>query len=305
MLGYNLADLIIKKLRVSGFNSSIIEDEVLTDNTTVKGFLVDEIEFHNYEIQSNSNFTIEVDKDDYCRALITDFYKCKVRIEEQKKSVEVLLANDCQIAWILVSMYYCCFFIANEISKLYGEFITNLSESDMLYILSETNYEDAIGFTNYIESFNSYRVEVCHSAYDHLLLLKFTKSSPKPHSVVWNNLKKIMSKLKIKEDASLFHHYSLLIAIVGSDRGWDSPSKIRNDWNYTHADLYGEKGSRLGKKFLKNANSRDAAFSWANSRKVKPHEENKVVSIAYLYYVLIESYERFSEVLENKSFNQF
>lgn len=303
MLGYNLADLIIKRLRVSGFNPSITENETFTDNTTVKGFLVDEIEFHTYEIQSNSNFTIEVDKENYCRALITEFYKCKIRIEEQKRSIEVLLENDSQIAWILVSIYYCCFFIANEISKLCGEFITNLSESDMLYILSETNYENAIGFTDYIESYNSYKVEVCHSDYDHLLLLKFTKSSPKPHSVVWSNLKKITSKLKIKEDASLFHHYSLLIAIIGNDRGWDSPSKVRNDWNYMHADLYGEKGNRLGKKFLKNANSRQAAFSWANSRKINPHEENKVASIAYLYHVLIEAYERFSEVLENKNFS--
>ena len=303
MLGYNLADLIIKRLRVSGFNSSIIENETFTDNMTVKGFMVDQMEFHTYEIQSNSHFTIEVNKEDYCKALITDFYKCKVRIEEQKKSIEVLLANKSQIAWVLVSMYYCCFFIANEISKLYGEFITNFSEDNMLYILSEANYGDAIGFTQYIESYNSYKVEVCQSDYENLLLLKFIKSSPKPHSVVWNNLKKITSKLKIKEDASLFHHYSLLIAIIGNDRGWDSPSKIRNDWNYTHADLYGEKGSRLGKNFLKNANSRQAAFSWANSRKISPHEENKVASIAYLYYVLLEAYERFSEVLESKSSN--
>lgn len=298
MLGHKIAMLLIKRIKISGLNSSTMQKGNFTGKATIKSFLVDQTEFHSYEIQNNSRFTIEVNKEDYCEALITDFYKCSVRIQEQKKNIEGLIASNAQVAWVLVSMYYCCFFIANEVSKLYGEYIINLSKTDMSFILSMTDYSNEAFLDSEVQSYNSFKVEVAQSDYDDLLLLKLTKSSPKPHSIVWSNLNKIIRKMKIKENDSLFHYHSLLIAVLSKERGWDLPSTIRNNWNYSYAELYGEKGSRLGEKFLKNANNSTATFSWANNRRIKPHDENKVASIAYLYHILIEAYNEFFKFLE-------
>ena len=135
MIGHDIANLVLKKVQVTeSFSYDSTHKPFAKD--TIKNFLVDEVEPHDYEIENNNNFSIEVTSNSYSHALISDYYFCNERIRQQKESIEHLVQAESQVAWILVSVYYCSFFLANEISKLYGSFIVNFSREDMEYILS-------------------------------------------------------------------------------------------------------------------------------------------------------------------------
>ena len=203
-----------------------------------------------------------------------------------------MVQAESQVAWILVSVYYCSFFLANEISKLYGSFIVNFSREDMEYILSQSKYDKPREFNEKIDDYNnSYRLQVSQAAYDGYVKLKFSKSSPKPHQAVWKNLEGVLNNLDLND--SLLHHKNLLKSILSQEQSsWDSPNKIRNDWNYKYASYYSEKGDTLGNQFLKLLKDSKSAFSWGGNRRLYPYPENNVASIAYIYHILFEAHNR-------------
>lgn len=287
MIGNDIAKLIFKKVLI---DSTILNEANKNSgqSNSVKELLIDESEYNSYEILDNSTINIEVDKDSYASALVYDYRSNIVRIEEQNKNTYHLLKSNAQVAWVIVTMYYSNYFMANELSKLYGNFIINLPESTVRFILHKSDYQNSKAFAESIQQYNSYRIEVNQSDYESKLLLKFTKSSPKPHQVVWHNLSSILSKMEVSD--SLFQHYDLLLSILDGNRGWAIPSIIRNEWNYSSAKYYGKKGDELAQKFIQLANKPSSAFGWGNDRRVQPHEHNKVASIAYIFHVLEEAF---------------
>lgn len=289
MIGHDIANLVLKKVQmVEPFSYNSTNKPFPKD--TIKNFLVDESETHEYEIENNHNFTIEVASSSYSTALISDYYFCNERIKQQKKNIENLIQTTSQIAWILVSVYYCNFFLANEISKLYGSFIVNFSREDMEYILNNSQYDKPHEFNEKIDDYNnSYRLQVSQATYEGFVKLVFSKSSPKPHQAVWKNLKDILRSLNL--DDNLLHHGILLNDILSQEKqNWDAPNKIRNDWNYKHASYYSDKGDSLGTQFLKILKDSNSAFSWGANRRLHPHPENQVASLAYIYHILLESH---------------
>ena len=291
MIGHEIANLVLKKIQVTeSFSYSSTNKPFAKD--TVKNFLVDEVEVHEYEIENNYNFSLEVSSSSYSHALISDYYFCNERIKQQKESIEHLIQAKSQVAWILVSVYYCSFFLANEISKLYGSFIVNFSREDMEYILSNSQYDKPHEFNEKIDDYNnSYKLQVSQSAYDGFVKLNFSKSSPKPHQAVWKNLEAVLKNLNLND--SLLHHNNLLKEILSHEqKGWDAPNKIRNDWNYKYASYYSDKGDTLGDQFLKILKDSNSAFSWGGNRRLYPHPENNVASIAYIYHILLEAHGR-------------
>lgn len=289
MIGHNIADLILKELNILKPYLSEIDKRNL-NNTSIKGFLVDINEMHSYKIINNRNFSIEVKKEDYTYALMSDYWICRNRIIEQKNNVNILSSGDCQAAWLLITIYYCCFFIANQLSKLYGCYIVNFSKDDMEWIISQAEYSDCSQLVSSIESNNSYEVKVNQSEYEDLLLLNFIKSSPKPHLIVWKNLNSILKKLRLND--SLVNHLRLLNNILESKSGWESPNKIRNDWNYVYPDYYADKGNNISENFKKILAQSKSAFSWGSNRRVAPDDNNIVSSMAYIYHILNEADDR-------------
>mgnify|MGYP003600593984 CR=1 FL=1 len=288
MIGHDIANLVMKKTVIS---KSFDLGNVISSypKGSIKKFMLDGSELNTYSIENNQCFSIEVKTEDYSNALISDYYNCNNRIIEQKNNIKNLIDTDSQVAWILISMYYCNFYAANEISKLYGNFIVNFSKEDMESILFQSQYNNPCEFISSLQNYNSFRLEVAQSDYEGFTLLKFEKSSPKPQQAVWSNLDSIIRNLPVSD--TLLHHHQLLQKILNSKKGWDNPSRTRNEWNYTNANYYGEKGDRLGDQFKKIMTSASSAFSWGSNRKIYPHDENKVASIAYIYFILLEAHD--------------
>lgn len=296
MIQEDLAKQVLKNL--SHFKlAPVTDNRNYYFKDTLKQCLLDSIGSSTITVESNSKLTIQISSEEFGKSLFSDFHFGRIRIEEQIKNVNNLLASNSQVSWIITTAYYACYFMAVEIAKLYGEFIINLSEDELKKLLSSS--ESPNKCTIIPESRNSYKISVKQSSNpDSFLDLHLNKEGSHPHQIVWINLFGIINKLKI--DDSLLPHKNLLLDICHPNRDrWKLPSAIRNEWNYTYADYYSDRGTDLGKKFLSIIRSADSAMGWASLRTIQPTEVNITASIAYLYHCLSQTIVK----LDNR-FNQ-
>lgn len=292
MIRRKLASLITKQNSSHGIKPSWNNSNSFKYKDTIKNTLLDISSNISISFIENSDFSIEMSDEDYSLSLSADSYYGKKRIDEQTNNVKCLLNNNCQPAWIIISTYYACFYLANELAKFYGIYIMNFSSSELRDLLFKAVDPQPQYFN--LDSTNiSYRVIVSHSDYDSLIKLSFHRQSIKPHFEVWENLFNIINKLKdskdLEDNSDLASHLALCYSVCRGKDGWEKPSTIRNLWNYTHPYYFDQKGTDLAKKFISCIKNNNAAMSWGSNRNLKSHHEDIVTSIAYLYHVLNDS----------------
>lgn len=256
---------------------------------TIKNILTDPANDLSFEFIDINNFSVEMSSELYRDALFSDYHFGKQRIEEQIKNLQVQVQNSCQTSWVLVTSYYAAFFMATEITKLCGKFIINFSESDMneIAIRSLTPLSSDIFFN---ESNYSYQAIIKNSDYEKRIKILFTRKSPRVHVEVWKSIADIVKNIEIDDNGN--HLKELFLNICdGNDERWHKPSRIRNDWNYRHANYYGDKGQDLGDLFYKNIRSYSSSMSWAGNRTLQPHEKNIVAGMSYIFHILYKSIE--------------
>lgn len=254
----------------------------------IKSFITDDSRQHTFDFITAKEFSLEVDVEDYNKALFSDYYYSNFRIREQVKNVENLIDSSSQIAWILVSVYYCNFFIANELSRLYGKYVVNFNIDDMRFITNNSNHADATGFINGLRSNTACNVVVTgDGAGSNKLTITFKIGSSGAHEAVWHNMSEVMDKVKVEDN--LKQHKRILKNIFCKSSGWQSPSKIRNDWNYRFPAYFSGKGNNIGALFSSNLSNKEQAYTWANFITLSPSEENICASMAYIYHVLNDS----------------
>ena len=292
MLGNKLASSIFKKMSSMGINLKVPNQDSYFQ--TIKDFLLDSKNMNDFAIQNLTNFYIDVAIDDYNGCLLVDYHSARERIIQQKNNLEVLYKNSMQPAWIIITAYYCNFFIANELSKLYGRYIVNFSRKEMSTIIKQSNYSAQFILRDLDEN-NSYEVEVSNSEYDNFVRLKFNKKSPKPHKIVWENLSKLIKDII----ADVTHEKLLFENIIKGDNNWQNPSQIRNNWNYRYSEYYSTKGNALGSNFLKIISNKSSTLNHFNNRRIQPTDINLASSIAFIYYLLLEAFEDIDRKFEN------
>jgi hypothetical protein len=281
-----LAKQILKNLSSLNLAPPKTSDYYFKD--TLKQFLLESIGNSIIAIESSNKLKFEVKAEEFAITLFSDFYFGYMRIKEQINNVNNLIESGCQVAWIVTTTYYACYFMAVEITKLYGVFIINLSKDELSNIVNSSTNKNNSTIT--IDINNSFRVSICSSSYDNILDLHLVREASRPHQIVWTNFSQVLRKLSV--DDKLLHHKTLLIDICdNSKKKWKLPSSVRNEWNYTYADYYSDRGTALGEKFLSIIKKSDSAMNWASQRKLQPDENNTTASIAYLYHCLSEATE--------------
>ncbi|MEK8047088.1 hypothetical protein [Ideonella margarita] len=250
---------------------------------TVKSILSDASAHREVSFIGPNLFQITIAAGEYTEAIFNDLYFGSQRINQQCRNIECLLDSNAQSAWILVTAYYAAYFMANDISKVNGRFIINLSEADFLGILSAQQPSLQNGVT--VEANNPFFVIAEHGQMSGEIVLTLKKSSPKPHQIAWSNFSQIAGKIKITDERLTY--LTLLQSIVSAgNSGWETPSTVRNTWNYSQSNYYGEKGDEVGKIFSSIIKSPKSAFSWARNNNLKPSRENLAASVAYVYHIL-------------------
>jgi hypothetical protein len=281
-----LAKQILKNLSSLNLAPPKTSDYYFKD--TLKQFLLESIGNSTITIESSNKLKFEVKAEEFAITLFSDFYFGYMRIKEQINNVNNLIESGCQVAWIVTTTYYACYFMAVEITKLYGVFIINLSKDELSNIMNSSTNKNNSTIT--IDINNSFQVSIRSSSYDNILDLHLVREASRPHQIVWTNFSQVLRRLSV--DDKLLHHKTLLIDICdNSKKKWKLPSSVRNEWNYTYADYYSDRGTALGEKFLSIIKKSDSAMNWASQRKLQPDENNTTASIAYLYHCLSEATE--------------
>lgn len=288
MIQEELAKQILKNL--SSLKLSPPTNNNYRFKDTLKQCLLDSVGDSTITLEATNKLKIEIKKEEFNLALFSDFYFGHIRIKEQIKNVDNLLNASSQVAWIVTTAYYACYFMAVEIAKLHGEFIINFSADEFTTILNNSSNPNGLSVIS--DSNNSFKVLVKSSNYENFLDLQLTKEGSKPHQIVWINLCKIIRKLNIND--CLLHHQNLLTSICDNSNNsrWQLPSSVRNEWNYTYANYYSNTGTDLGNKFLSIIKNSDSAMKWANLRTIQPDEQNVTASVAYLYHCLCQTIEK-------------
>jgi len=293
MFEIEISDLVFGKLNALGFKPSDIPDHY-SFSSSFKETLAHSAIDKQVNIISSSHIEIILSKSDYLNAIITDIHFGKVRVEKQIESIKGQLKRDDQVAWVLVSTYYACYFLCNEISKISGQFITNLSPDGLARLISFTKGSN----TSLIDTTqaSTFAVSVSLGENENEVRLNLKKTGAKPHKVAWTNIKGILAQIKVTENKRSAKE--LLDKIVSSnEQKWMLPSELRNEWNYSATHYYGETGCKRGKKFLylmKNASS----YNWARRIGIKPTDENQVCSLAYVYECLSSAHTRIIKRLD-------
>lgn len=250
---------------------------------TIKSIFGDPNAHKEVSFLSPHTLQITVAAGEYTQAVFNDLYFGHMRVNEQCKNLECLLNSNAQPAWTLVTAYYAAYFMVNDISKVNGRFVTNLSDSDFYGLLSTQT--SLFQSTVKVEINNPFFVTVEHGQMSGEIILSLRKSSPKPHQVAWSNFSQIANKIEIDDERLTY--LTLLKSIISSeDSGWKTPSAVRNIWNYNQSNYFGEKGDEIGRTFSSIIKSPKSTFGWARNNNLKPSRENLAASIAYIYHIL-------------------
>lgn len=254
-----------------------------TPSETIKNLIIEDSLGKEVEIPTDKTIKITIKSGQYIESLFTDLYFGKVRIDQQRETLRQLL--DCQShpAWVLVTAYYASFFMAIELSKIAGRFMTNIDDLSLQHLMQQSLNSQTIAD---IEKYNSFAVRAKPGDLTGETILELRKHSPRPHVIAWENFRSLFASIDNTQKSII-----LLTAILRENSGWAIPSEIRNSWNYSNPAYFGGYGSEMGKEFISVIKDSSSAFKWAGRNKLSASEENKATSIGFLYHVLSSTYD--------------
>lgn len=253
---------------------------------TLKEVLVNTHVPKEVSIINSSFLEVTMQKSDYLSALMTDIHFGKERVANQTLNMSCQVENEQHPAWLLVSTYYASYFLACDIAKICGQFITNIPSSGVKELLTQVTNGSSSQFN--LEGDASFAANVSRGRYENEIVIKLNKTAAKPHKVAWSNLFGIIRDIKCNDPNIGLDR---LKEIVDSNNTrWRLPSTIRNEWNYSSTHYYGEKGTELANSFITLMKNSNSSFKRFSNNTLHPNEENITASIAFVYETLNAAY---------------
>lgn len=252
----------------------------------MKATLISEACVNEVDVVGASSIHIVMSKSDYVAAIINELYFGAKRVATQCENVRQLDAVNAQAAWLVVTAYYACFFIANDIARASGRFTINLSHDELSAILRSSKCSNSKGMVP--EANNSFFANVKIGEMDGEVQLELRKHASKPHLIAWSNFHELIrAAIKyISDDDSRIKHFHLIEKLLSGDGRWERPSSVRNTWNYTSAMYFAEYGDIDAKLFRSLIKSEKSCLGWGQNNLLYPDQKNLCASIAYLFHIL-------------------
>ncbi len=261
-----------------------VEEREYKPSTNLKRSILDDPNI-TIKITSKSNFDIYIKFEDYHEILANSFYYNNERFKIQFKELSKL-KDSYSIAWCLITMYYATFFASNEISNLAGYFNFNFdtNEKNKLFEKNEDlNSETSLLFKQ-SETKNFFgKLSLCDEP--NTIRISCSSGGGKPHELSWNSLSKLLTYDNINSD--VFARTNRLKNILNNKKNWKRPNSIRNEWNYSKAELYSSHNKQYIFDLKKYFNSYIELKRWAEGRNQYPMGENDdFISLMFLLNVL-------------------
>jgi hypothetical protein len=258
-------------------------DEIKQDDGLKSNILDDPL--FSITINSSNAFTVSAPSEHIRKSLLRDYYYGISRIDKQWKNT-ITLNNENSTAWALVSAYYCSFFSAIEAIRISGTHLLTLStaEAEKFFtpqggphvqkLISRKNFKGIIS-----KDFSK---------------IGYTTNGEKPHQAAWNQLNKDVLSLISDNDSSL-NEINKFKNMCGGKQGWETPSEIRNRWNYRDPMYFSDLGLNSNSPFHKIIADQNEASDWIKSMATIRNEKDSAASIAtltqLLYAALQDSYK--------------
>ncbi len=237
------------------------------------------------KIVEKNKFHIYMDFIDFHEILINNFYynnrRFKIQISEANK-----LKNSQSIAWLLITMYYGAYFASNEIANLAGYFNFNFdkNEKNILFTKNEAiNNRVALEFKE--SDVKNFYGEMSLCSEPNTIKITCINGGGKPHELSWYNLAKLLSF--DSSDSDVIARTRRFKKIMTSDKKWKRPNSIRNEWNYSKAELYVEENKENLANIQKYFNQYRELKRWAEIRQEYSNGiSDDIVSIMFVLNIL-------------------
>jgi len=279
-----LNESIAKYLKDIDFNNDKIVNPSI-DNTLKNSILKDDSVTIN--IHKKTAFYVHIKARDYHEMLLNTFYFNYNRFTKQCDQIELLLQSR-NSAWLLTTIYYACFFAANEISNLHGLLNLTITNDEKAKLISRNISSEHDTVREFLTEGPTHffgRVKFINT--DNTIQILFESGGGKPHELAWNNLDKTLKTLKNGDSSNRTIQILRIKNILSNKNRWNKPNQIRNEWNYSKAELYLEEGDRHRYLFDKYKDDLNELNRWSNSgRGYRKGTEDDIISILYLYKIL-------------------
>lgn len=221
-------------------------------------------------------------------ARVSDFLLGAMRVRRQYETLLGLREITSASAWLVVTAYYCAFFSVVEICKLFDRISASFTKDDLEILapkaagIHHAAFFQA-GHNNFVGQARAGR-------------LIFSSIGTRPHAAAWQNALRITDNIFKKHgwlDAS--HYISLL------EKESQSPSAIRNEWNYKRADYYGQLGETQATNFKKIiGNPKSAHSHLCQTRGVFADFDPSVIAILceIFHFAVVEAAGRAGAIIE-------
>jgi len=273
------------KKNLSNIDFSIIEDIHFKPSKNLKKSILDDINIE-IEIINEKKFYVYIKKNNFHEILANNFYYNYQRFDIQRNELQKLKDSP-SISWFLITMYYGAFFASNEISNLAGYYNFNFSLEEKNMLISKNtslNQGDVLDFIN--SDVKSYFGKLIPIEDEGRIQITCESAGAKPHELCWETLSKLLSGTI---DADKRERTLRLRRILKADKKfyWKRPNQIRNEWNYSKAELYSSHNEQYIHDKNKYFNNFRELKRWAETRYISPKNENDdFISIMFLFNTL-------------------
>lgn len=232
----------------------------LTFNSSLKYLILSDPSL-SVEIDSANKFEVSelqdanpvTDSPAIASARISDYFMGAARVKKQYDAVTCMKREGESSAWLLVSAYYCAYFAAIEIGKLFNRIALSFEDEDVTALAGKATGPGILamrdgGASNFVGELRA----------DKLI---FRSVGTKPHVAAWANVNSVFKEVFAKLSWTEVNHFSTVFTEPAY-----SPSRIRNTWNYKRSDFYGDAGERRAQNFKKLVGNSEGAANWFSQR---------------------------------------
>jgi len=269
------ADVLGKALRIQLANlfkevGNVSLDDIKRNDGLKSNLLTDP--YFTLQITSEQSFKVFANPEHICSAILRDFYYGYERISSQWEST-CLLANEEKTAWALISAYYCSFFGAIEALRICGNHSLSLTTEEAEAVFTPLGGP----YLNKILEKQNFKGVISPDFKE----IGYTSTGTKPHQAAWKQMNELVLPF-VPRSSSAWSDVLKFSNMCSGKGGWESPSAIRNRWNYRDSSYFGALGSNSKSPFIKIINDDKAASSWIKSKLSVYDESDSAASIAAL-----------------------
>ncbi|WP_156924323.1 hypothetical protein [Derxia gummosa] len=220
-------------------------------------------------------------------ARIADFLLGAQRVKKQYEAVSSMRSGRFPSAWVIVSAYYCAYFACIELCKLNDRISISFEEDELASLKQK-----ALG-PGHADFFQDPQQNFVGSSYAGKL--RFKAIGTKPHAIAWENAHITIRKIFEKKEWLDATYYTKLLSDPEQ-----SPSRIRNIWNYRRSDYFGATGEDHAREFRSIIGNHDGAYAWTRRKAGSTYPMDPCVIAAFceaLSLAILDAYDRAISIL--------